>query len=81
MLLITAITAVIFVFWVAVRIIYKAFLFKEVFATSISSLLVLQILITTLVEGIVLDVDLVTVSGVGVMDTVISLLDHSDEAQ
>ena len=57
LLLMARIAAIIFLSWIAVRVVDKAFLFEEIAAARLSSLVDLDVLLAALV-GIVLNVDL-----------------------
>ena len=81
--MIPAITAILIIIWIAIRIIYKAFLLKEIFAAGGLRFLMLQLAIANpSCKSIVLYIDLVTIiDGVRVWNTIIPLLDHTNQAK
>ena len=76
LLLMTRIAAIIFLSWIAVRIVNKAFLFKEIAAARFTSLVDLDVLLAALV-GIVLNVDLAITITLTLTNAHV-LLDHTN---
>ena len=76
LLLMTRIAAIIFLSWIAVRVVDKAFLFKEIAAARFTSLVDLDVLLAALV-GIVLNVDLAIAITLTLTNAHV-LLDHTN---